>query len=72
MSRESDPAVLVTGATGFIGRHLVTRLLVAGRRLVILARRGCWRLTGIICNKMSSSMTRSRADCLAVTALNLL
>ena len=39
MLRESDPAVLVTGATGFIGRHLVTRLLVAGRRVVVLARR---------------------------------
>ena len=39
MLGESDPAVLVTGATGFIGRHVVTRLLVAGRRVVILARR---------------------------------
>ena len=39
MSGKSDPAVLVTGATGFIGRHVVTRLLVAGRRVVILARR---------------------------------
>ena len=45
MSRESDPAVLVTGATGFIGRHVVTRLLVAGRRVVILARRSAG-LTG--------------------------
>ena len=39
MSQKSDPAVLVTGATGFIGRHVVTRLLVAGRRVVIVARR---------------------------------
>jgi nucleoside-diphosphate-sugar epimerase len=39
MSQKSDPAVLVTGATGFIGRHVVTCLLVAGRRVVILARR---------------------------------
>ena len=39
MSPKSDPAVLVTGATGFIGRHVVTRLLVAGRRVVILATR---------------------------------
>ena len=45
MSRESDPGVLVTGATGFIGRHVVTRLLVAGRRVVILARRSAG-LTG--------------------------
>src|SRR5262245_34287900 len=36
---KSDPAVLVTGATGFIGRHVVTRLLLAGRRVMILARR---------------------------------
>lgn len=39
MLRKSDPAVLVTGATGFIGRHVVSRLLLAGRRVVILARR---------------------------------
>ncbi|HEX4990328.1 MAG TPA: NAD-dependent epimerase/dehydratase family protein, partial [Candidatus Binatia bacterium] len=45
MSQKSDPAVLVTGATGFIGRHVVTRLLVAGRRVVILARRNAG-LTG--------------------------
>jgi nucleoside-diphosphate-sugar epimerase len=38
MSSQSDPAVLVTGATGFIGRHLVPRLLIAGRRVVVLAR----------------------------------
>src|SRR5262245_2570500 len=35
----SDPAVLVTGATGFIGRHVVPRLLLVGRRVVTLARR---------------------------------
>ena len=34
----SAPAVLVTGATGFIGRHVVTRLALAGRRIVVLAR----------------------------------
>ena len=39
MLSKSDPAVLVTGATGFIGRHVVTRLLLAGRRVMILARR---------------------------------
>ena len=39
MLRRSDPAVLVTGATGFIGRHVVARLMLAGRRVVILARR---------------------------------
>jgi nucleoside-diphosphate-sugar epimerase len=39
MLRKSDPAVLVTGATGFIGRHVVSRLLLARRRVVILARR---------------------------------
>src|SRR5262245_33619125 len=36
---KSDPAVLVTGATGFIGRQVVARLLLAGRRVMILARR---------------------------------
>jgi nucleoside-diphosphate-sugar epimerase len=39
MLSQSTPAVLVTGATGFIGRQLVSRLLVAGRRVVVLARR---------------------------------
>ncbi|MEX0802536.1 MAG: SDR family oxidoreductase [Candidatus Binatia bacterium] len=39
MLQESDTTILVTGATGFIGRHLVPRLLVAGRRVVVLARR---------------------------------
>lgn len=38
MLRTSDPAVLVTGATGFIGRHVVTRLSVARRRVAILVR----------------------------------
>jgi nucleoside-diphosphate-sugar epimerase len=38
MTRISDPAVLVTGATGFIGRHVVRRLLRSGRRVVIVAR----------------------------------
>ncbi|HYY23946.1 MAG TPA: SDR family oxidoreductase [Candidatus Udaeobacter sp.] len=33
-----DTSVLVTGATGFIGRHVVGRLLLAGRRVVVLAR----------------------------------
>ena len=36
--RRADSAVLVTGATGFIGREIVRRLLAAGRRLVVLAR----------------------------------
>lgn len=31
--------VLVTGGTGFLGRHLVDRLLAAGRRVTVLARR---------------------------------
>ena len=32
-------SVLVTGATGFIGRHLLARLLSTGRRIRILVRR---------------------------------
>jgi nucleoside-diphosphate-sugar epimerase len=39
MLGKSDPAVIITGATGFIGRHVVSRLLFAGRRVVILVRR---------------------------------
>ena len=30
--------ILVTGATGFVGRHVVQRLLAAGRPVVALAR----------------------------------
>src|SRR5207244_3497303 len=35
-----EGAVLVTGATGFIGRALVAALLAQGRRVVILSRDG--------------------------------
>jgi nucleoside-diphosphate-sugar epimerase len=35
---KSNIAVLVTGATGFVGRHVVRRLVLAGREVVILAR----------------------------------
>jgi nucleoside-diphosphate-sugar epimerase len=39
MLGESDNAVLVTGATGFIGRHLVPQLLNTGRPVMVLVRR---------------------------------
>ncbi len=35
---DKDSAVLVTGATGFIGREIVRRLVADGRRVVALAR----------------------------------
>src|SRR3990167_2000065 len=36
--------VLVTGATGFLGRHLVEKLLAAKQRVRLLCRRGAdWR-----------------------------
>ena len=31
-------AILVTGGTGFLGRHLVARLLAAGRSVAVLGR----------------------------------
>ena len=37
--RELSAPILVTGATGFIGRHLVERLLDSGERVRLLARR---------------------------------
>ena len=36
MSTNSDAAILVTGGAGFIGSHLVERLLERGRRVVVL------------------------------------
>jgi predicted dehydrogenase/nucleoside-diphosphate-sugar epimerase len=36
---EEGPAVLVTGATGFLGRALVRRLVGSGQRVRVLARR---------------------------------
>jgi len=39
MLSQSDPTVLVTGAAGFIGRHVVKGLVLAGRRVAVLARR---------------------------------
>ncbi|MGM0537577.1 MAG: SDR family oxidoreductase [Thermodesulfobacteriota bacterium] len=33
-----EPAVLVTGGTGFLGSHLAVRLLAQGQRILLLAR----------------------------------
>lgn len=42
-----EGAVLVTGATGFIGRHVTRRLYQAGRQVMVLAR----NLDGITARK---------------------
>lgn len=44
--------VLVTGATGFIGSHLVRRLLIEGAEVHILVRKGsnCYRISDVIRN----------------------
>jgi uncharacterized protein YbjT (DUF2867 family) len=34
----SDPATLVLGGSGFVGRHLVARLVTAGRRVIVATR----------------------------------
>lgn len=39
VSAPHSSPVLVTGGTGFLGRHLVERLLAAGRPVTVLARR---------------------------------
>ena len=38
LAGDKEPAILVTGATGFIGRHIVARLVLARRRVAVLAR----------------------------------
>lgn len=39
MASERSPLILVTGGTGFIGEHLVARLLARGERVRVLSRR---------------------------------
>jgi nucleoside-diphosphate-sugar epimerase len=39
VSEASDPLVVVTGATGFVGSHLVERLVASGARVRCLVRR---------------------------------
>ena len=34
----ASPWVLLTGATGFVGRYLLRELLLSGRRVAVLAR----------------------------------
>ena len=60
------PRTLVTGATGFVGRHLVRGLLEAGRPVVVLVRPGSrvpdgWqeRVTRIACADWSEEELRA-------------
>src|SRR5215470_3065542 len=39
MARENQPTILVTGASGFVGSHLVDRLLERGQSVRCLVRR---------------------------------
>jgi nucleoside-diphosphate-sugar epimerase len=52
MNNFKDKRVLVTGATGFIGSHLVRRLLIEGAEVHILIREGsnCYRIKDVMQN----------------------
>src|SRR5436309_346911 len=39
MTTTADGATLVLGGSGFVGRHLVARLVYAGRRVIVPTRR---------------------------------
>ena len=56
--------VLVTGATGMLGSHVVRALLERGERLVALTARGNLRLLGTLREEV-----RIERECLRILAL---
>jgi len=50
--------VLVTGATGFMGRHLVSRLLADGRAVRVLERRPSDAFDGLAVERVTGDVTQ--------------
>jgi 2-alkyl-3-oxoalkanoate reductase len=60
-SSRATGAVLVTGGTGFLGRRIVERLLAAGRRVTVLARKPSPELQTRGVQFMSASLDDTKA-----------